>query len=487
MTKKLFGILIAASALIFSSCNKEYLDTNPTDAYPSEAVFSNMSGAWAAINGIHRSLYIQYDNQDQGGQGSIMINNDMLGDDLVMTAAGNGWFNAQYQWMTHRTVTATFLKYTYYFYYKIIANANMIITNIDNVDGDPAEKNIVKGQAEAYRAWAYWNLVQMYGKRFDATSNNTQLGVPLVLTNIITPTPRVTVAEVYTQINKDIDSAVVHLEGYTDNASHITGAVAKGIKARVALTQQDWATAAQYAAEARAGKRLMANDQYLQGFNDYGNVEWMWGSHQISEQTTYFYSFFAYMSANFNSSNIRTNPKAINNVLYERMSATDIRRQVWSPTGTGVPVPSGGIRAPYMNKKFLVASSSSIGDVPYMRVAEMYLIEAEAKARLNDNGGAADALFELMSNRDPNYTRSTATGAALLEEIMTNRRIELWGEGFRFYDLKRLNQPLDRTGTNHSNTFTNGLMQVPAGDIRWEFLIPQDEINANGTIIQNDL
>jgi hypothetical protein len=491
MTKKLLYILIAVPVLIFNSCKKDYLDTNPTDAYPSEAVFTTVDGAWTAINGIHRSLYIQYDAQDQGGQGSIMINNDMLGDDLVMTAAGNGWFNSNYQWVTHRTTSATFLKFTYYFYYRIIANANMILANVDRASGEDGPKAIVKGQAQAYRAWAYWNLVQMYGKRYDATSNNTQLGVPLVLTNTTQPLPRATVAQVYAQINKDIDDAIVNLAGYDmaeiDNRSHISLNAAKGIKARIALTMQDWATAATNAAEAREGVLLMTNADYQAGFNDYKNREWIWGSHQNSEQTTYFYSFFAFMSANYNSSNVRTNPKAINSVLYEKMSATDVRRKVWSPDGTGVPVPSGGIKPPYINKKFLVATSSSIGDVPLMRAAEMYLIEAEAKARLHQDGAAADVLYELMSNRDPQYTRSTATGDALLEEILTNRRIELWGEGFRFYDLKRMHQPLDRTGTNHSSVLTNSLMQVPADDIRWEFLFPQDELNANGNIIQNDL
>lgn len=490
MTKKLLYTLIAVPVLIFSSCKKDYLDTNPTDAYPSEAVFTNVDGAWSAINGIHRSLYIQYDAQDQGGQGSIMINNDMLGDDLVMTAAGNGWFNGNYQWLSHRNTSNAFLKYTYYFYYRIIANANMILANIDQATGDDGEKKIVKGQAQAYRAWAYWNLVQMYGKRYDAESTNSQWGVPLVLINTTEPLPRSTVAEVYTQINKDIDEAIVNLEGATIGyrvKSHISLNVAKGIKARVALTMQDWSTAAKYAAEARDGVQLMSSADYVAGFNDYKNKEWMWGSHQISEQTTYFYSFFAFMSANYNSSNIRTNPKAIDSVLYQTIAATDVRKSLWSPDGTGVPVPSGGITPHFINRKFLVATASSIGDVPIMRAAEMYLIEAEAKARLHQDGAAADVLYELAVNRDPAYTKSTATGDALLTEILNQRRVELWGEGFRFYDLKRMHLPLDRTGSNHTVALTANLMQVPVDDIRWEFLFPQDEVNANGKIIQNPI
>ena len=71
---------------------------------------------------------------------------------------------------------------------------------------------------------------------------------------------------------------------------------------------------------------------------------------------------------------------------------------------------------------------------------------------------------------------------------MIQRRIELWGEGFRFYDLKRTNSPLDRNGANHDTGLTGGLFSVPAGDVRWEFLIPQSEINnTNGVVTQNPL
>lgn len=488
MTKKLFYIIIAIPALLFTACKKDYLDTMPSDAYPAEAVFTTVDNAWSAINGIHRSLYIQYDAQDQGGQGSMMITNDMLGDDLVMTAAGNGWFNATYQWTMHRTASGTFLKFSYLFYYKIIANANMIINNIDAATGSDTERKAIKGQALAYRAWAYFALVQQFGKRYDATTSNTQLGVPLVLTNTTEGLPRATVGEVYTQIVKDIDSAVVNLAGFTSKPkSHISINVAKGLKARIALAMQDWAVAADFAQQARQGIELMSNSDYMAGFNDYSNKEWMWGSHQISEQTTYFYSFFAYMSSNFGSSNIRTNPKAINKVLYDQISATDVRKKIWSPTGADVPIASGGSRKPYMNRKFMVATTASIGDVPLMRAAEMYLIEAEAKARLGLDAAAADALYPLAVNRDPSYVKSTNTGDALLNEILVQRRVELWGEGFRFTDLKRMHLPLNRTGTNHDPALTGTVMEVPVDDIRWDFLIPQDEINANKKIIQNDI
>ena len=72
-----------------------------------------------------------------------------------------------------------------------------------------------------------------------------------------------------------------------------------------------------------------------------------------------------------------------------------------------------------------------MGDVPYMRAAEMYLIEAEAKAKLGQDANAAKLLFDMVSKRDAAYKLSTSTGTKLLDEIYFHRRVELWGEGFQ--------------------------------------------------------
>ncbi|MBC7903804.1 MAG: RagB/SusD family nutrient uptake outer membrane protein, partial [Gemmatimonadaceae bacterium] len=265
--------------------------------------------------------------------------------------------------------------------------------------------------------------------------------------------------------------------------------VVRGLKARVALTQGNWDLAATNAVAARAGFPLMSNADYLTGFNNTANVEWIWGSRQIDDHNTFFFSYFAYISANFNSTVIRTQPRAINANLFNALSATDIRKSVFDLTGATVPVPPGGARVAYQNKKFLAKSADlSMGDVPYMRAAEMYFIEAEARARQGGQEPAArTALFTVMKNRDPNYVLSVNTGQALIDEIMLNRRAEFWGEGFRFTDLKRLNLPMSRAGIPNHVPAVIGITTVPAGDKLWEWLFPQDEINANKAIVQNPL
>jgi starch-binding outer membrane protein, SusD/RagB family len=494
MKKILFSTALALGfAVLLPSCKKDYLQTAPTDQAAQGDIFKTTANAWNAINGIHRSLYIQYNGrQDQGGQSKNMIDMDMLGEDLVNPTTGNGWFITTYRWTDHRNENAWSPYFNFQFYYDIIANANMIIANIDAAVGPDADKKAIRGQALAYRAWSYYQMIQLFGERYDKNGTNSGLGLSLVLAPTTDKLPRNTVAEVYTAIVNDLNAAITNLTGVParSNQSHINVNVAKGLRARVALTMQDWATAAQMANDARQGFSLMSNAQYLQGFNNYTNPEWMWGSRQVADQTTYFYSFFAYMSADFNSTNIRTDPKAINSLLYEQITATDIRKQLWDPTGTNTafPTPPGGSRYPYMNRKFLSGggSGSSIGDVPLMRVAEMYLIEAEAKARLGQDAAAAQVLFTLAKQRDPNYVLSTKTGQALIDEILIQRRIELWGEGFRFYDLKRLNLPLNRTNSNH-NPAVATTMSVPAGDKQWQFLLPRTELNTNSLAVQNPL
>jgi hypothetical protein len=493
--KAILGLVFVAA---LTSCKKDYLNTSPTESVSTELALGTTANLTAAVNGIHRMMFSQtLGTQVQGGQSGNMLYIDILAEDVVFNSQSSTWLLNDYKWIAHRNPSAAINLYHYQFYFSIIGNANNILANVDAASGADADKRAIRGQALTYRAWAYFQMVQLFGERFVAGGANSSLAVPLVLAPTTTSTPRSTVAQVYTQINTDIDAAIVNLAGYTrPNKSNFNVAVAQGIKARIALTQQNWAVAAESARAARTGISLMNNSsqtspEYLNGFNNYENAEWMWGSRIISDQTNYFYSFFANMGANYNSTVNRVSQKSINSALYNTISATDVRKRVWDPTGRNtvdfvIPT-AASVRFPYMSRKFKVADVNfSTGDVPYMRAAEMYLIEAEALARSGNNAGAAAALLPLAVNRDPQYRSSTNTGAALITEIMNQRRVELWGEGFRFYDLKRTNSALDRTGANHNSTFTNGVNSVAANDIRWQFLIPQDEIvNSNGVVVQN--
>jgi hypothetical protein len=138
--------------------------------------------------------------------------------------------------------------------------------------------------------------------------------------------------------------------------------------------------------------------------------------------------------------------------------------------------PTAGAKLPYANLKFGNDGSWTMHYI-YMRAAEMVLIEAEALARQGKNAEAATVLKELMSNRQPSWNKTSVT----VEDVLLQRRIELWGEGFSYFDLKRNNKGIDRNyeGSNHLAGY---LHTIPAFDVRWTYQIPQSEMQENSHI-----
>jgi hypothetical protein len=488
-------LLVVLAILSLSSCSEDFLVKKPTEFVDYASATSTTENLYSLLNGIHRSLYIRYEGQNETGIAGCMQQVDIAGEDIVYPIS-NGWFLQVYNWTGLSDENSQDVAFPYRTFYRINRNANTILESVDLATGLDADRKIIKGQALLYRAFAHFQLVQLYGQRYDATAKpNTQLGIPIVLKVSNDQLPRSTVEEVYTQINKDIDDALVLLVGYTKpNNSHLDLRVAQGLKARVALVQQNWQVASANAILARSGKSLMTNAAYASGFNSYTNPEWMWGSFVNELQSESFANFGAYMSRNFSSTVIRSCPKAIFNKLWDQFPATDVRTTIFSKSGNhpNITLVSTARKFPYTSQKFLaVSTGDSRCDIPYMRIAEMYLIEAEAKAWMGD-ATASQALFTLISNRDPAYVKSTATGQTLVNAIYLQRRLELWGEGFRFYDLKRTNSALNRVGpTTVPATTSNHISSValefniPAGDKRWQWLFPRAEINANPAIVQN--
>ena len=489
-----FSTLAVVSMLLTTtSCNDEYLDTVPTDAVGSSTVFSTADNLMTSINGMIRSMYTrQNESQGQNGYTAQMIISDVMGDDVIFPANGNGWFVSELRWVSQANDASSTVSYPWTYWYGIVKQANNIITYGEGASGDQNLKEKAIGQAYAFRAFANFQLVQTYAKRYQQGAPNTDLGIILRTDpQDLDPKARATVAETYAQIWADLDNAERLLTGKTKiNNSHFGVDNVLGLKARVALVQQDYTKAAQYASVARAGKRLMTQAEYTQGFNDYTNPEWMWGITIQSDQSDFFGNFMAYMSRNYNSTQIRSAPKVMNVNLFNAFPSTDVRTQVVKPDGQHpeLELASNYLLVNYTSQKFLTTGRNNnvaLGDVVFMRASEMYLIEAEAKYHLGDEAGSKAVLGELVAARDSNFTGFTTTGADYLNEVLLNRRLELWGEGFRFFDLKRLNQGLNRTGTNQVASVINNLYEVPAGSPKWQWLIPRGEINSNPLCEQN--
>ncbi len=479
--KKIIYLTIAA--FLWTSCEKDFLDTQPQNTISSEQLASNPASFQAVVDGTYAAMRT-FEIGDRGGHidyghKAITTATDFMSHDVTMPFLH--WYGFFYSY-DGRVQSNSRARMVWNTYYKFIAEANSIISSLDDPSALDDTGKAVLGQALTARGFCMFYLARLFAHTYIGHEND--MCIPLVDGANFEGKPRATVSAVYDQIVADLTQAVDLLDGYARPTKQaIDQSVAQGYLAAVYLERGDWAQAAATAVAARSSYSLMSIDAWLdEGFADIGNGEWMWGADIDAESSTIFASFFSHMD--------NTSPgyagalgvyKLIDVDLYSQIPDSDLRKTAFvhpvdgNPTYPELPA--------YANTKFRDATFFE-ADYVYMRAAEMYLVEAEARARMGD-ASAADVLFELVSNRDPGYVKSTSMGDALVDEIYLQRRIELWGEGHAWFDLKRLKKPLvrDYDGTNHASF---GLFNEVAEGNMFRFQLPEDEINANDAISESD-
>ena len=285
--------------------------------------------------------------------------------------------------------------------------------------------------------------------------------------------PRGTLQDVYDRITTQLEDAIPNIPVTQSSKYRFSKSTAQGVLARIYLEIGDWANAELHANNAKAGYPLMDTATYAAGFNDIGNNEWMWGLPYNAEQQygfARFWSFIDHSSNGYNDLYIGVDFQAL------FTSDSDIRKNLI------VVNDATSNTKRYITVKFRDNADQS-GDLIFMRSSEMWMIEAEALAAQNKLPQAKQALLAVSIKRDPAAVLSTATTKeALIDEILIERRKEFYGElGLGYFDLKRHNRGLDRTGPNQQWQLT-----VPAGDSRWRFYLPQDEIDKNPNITEAD-
>lgn len=517
--KNLYKISLLAALVLFGACSKEYLVTAPTSSTGTNAIFETVDNMELSVNGLYKCMTQQYGAFGQGynGEGTIKYYiGTMAGNNFNMCNSGNIYLvDNSY----HVNPKSTWILYPWYYYYRIIGNANTIIENGPNAQGDEAKRDYLIAQAKVMRAYCYTMLAQRFfyrwsmGKNSEAKNGN---GLVLRMDTSTGDIPLSSAEATYAAIYIDLDEAisVLEKEAYKRNKLsenyQIDANVAKAIYARAALVREDWTTAATMARAAREGFPLMNTKDYMGGFCE-PKSEWIWSSYGGTTETLYFYSFQAYMAYNANTSTCRTYPRSISKVLYDKISDTDIRKDMFlNPAGmegdystsTGIAtaksaldkkaremhpdIPSNAKICAYEQFKFACIDQPGVGHLVHFRSSEMYLIEAEAEYKKNNAPAAQKLMEELIkdSGRDPSYS-CTKTGEELFEEIKLYRQIELWGEGFDWFDLKRWNDPIDRKGfKDGGNSYATFAIKVVQSEVNnwWTSVIPEKEALYNKEI-----
>lgn len=486
---KTIKYLITALSIgtIINSCSSD-LNTLPNGDISGEQLNDDQSKAEKILGGI----YLDLRSNGAGGTTlhsdfgimAIKAGADLMSNDVIQATNQHLGMFYNYDATNANNSAAEFVWTTFY--------ARIFVINklLDDIKNDNSASNrAIAGQLHALRAYSYFYLIRFYAN--DYKEHKQDPGLPLVLTtnNQSQGLARSTVSDVYQQITKDIEESIVLLGSYARSSkAQIDQRTAKAIASEIYLQTGDYAKASKYANESRQGIALMTENDYTStGFSNINNPEVIWGFHNTTSTMSignHYASFFSmFDNTNRGYAGAAQIYKLIDKRLYDAIPGTDYRKKVFNGSqradynfnGTEKSYP------PYVSWKFKDPTLFE-GDYIYIRASSLYYTEAEALARQGREAEARQVLYEITSQRDKTYSLSSKSGNELVNEIILQKRIELWGEGYAWFDMKRLGTPLERIypGTNH----TFGRFNLATD--KFKFQIPNKEINNNPQIKQNE-
>ncbi|HEX9956390.1 MAG TPA: RagB/SusD family nutrient uptake outer membrane protein [Fibrella sp.] len=437
------GLLVGFSALVLTACD-ERLNVQPTQSIDASQALATEQDVRITLTGAYDGIS---DANLYGG--GIQYTGELLGDNRDVVFGGTFTTLDEY-WRKTIATSNVDVRDTWLDGYNAINRANNVLANIDKVG--TANRNSIEGQARFIRGAMYFELVKLYAKSFNDGSPAANPGVPIVLT----PTGSVSeadnrtrnsVAEVYTQVLDDLVKAEQMLPAtQAGGTGFATKGAAQAMLARVYLQQQNYAAARDAANRVITSGTYSLASTFAAAFTD------------ASPET-----IFKIVVTDQDGGNSM-------NTYYgsTRVSGRgDIRvqnkfRQLYDPAD-----PRGQFFTTVNNNVFTNKFNDRFGDVPVVRLAEMYLVRAEANSRLNTSVGATPLA-------DVNTVRARAGAPALatvdLSAILLERRLELAFEGQQIADLKRTGRNVGTTAYNANN------LVLP---------IPQREIDTNKNLVQN--
>ena len=503
-----------ATTLTTTSCIDE---TFPTDVATEDQLASSNKSTEAllwAMPAFFNQYSVAGGRSYDWGYGSLMHVRDVMTEDMAVVSHGYDWYSS---WAENKYMGELYAapQFIWNYYWKAVQTANNMISAVNPETATETQLGYL-GAASAFRALYYLEMSQSFeflendqvSSVNDAGNDVRGLTVPIVREGMdekqTRNNPRVSRETMAKFILSDLDNAeknIGYLKFSDKTLPHLDAVY--GLKARCHMWLGNYAEAKEFARKAIDASSCspMTETECLStvtGFNDIS--KWMWGSKMQKEDDvvkTGILNWASWMSNECTFGFANAGPKVmISKRLYDRISDSDFRKKMWkSPAGSVLEGQTDFIRPgmadempAYASVKFR-PNEGNIDDptvgaasaFPVMRIEEMYFIEAEAAAHLNEAEGQKLLLSFMKKYRDPSYEISLS-GPALIDEIVLQKRIELWGEGLSFFDFKRLNMSVIRgyEGTNFGETKRFNTKGRPA----WMNLcIVQTEKNNNAALV----
>ncbi|QIP17001.1 RagB/SusD family nutrient uptake outer membrane protein [Spirosoma aureum] len=466
------GLLLTVSA-----CNEtELLNPAPVTSISGANAFDTPDRILGLVNGIYKALK----NANFYG-GNYYTYQEARGEEFINRTSNT--FTAYEAWNQTLNSGSNFVAGFWAAAYATINNANILIKGLTD-NPNKVSATLTKqyiAEAKLTRALSYFSLVTLYARPFNENKGASP-GLPLRLqaetTTANNDLKRSSVAEVYTQILKDLDEAEADLPlTYSTALLNTTRAhrnTAIALKTRVYLNSGNWAkvieeakkivsVSAPYSAATGVNHKLQTITEIFT--TNYTSTESilsvpMTELDNVTGQSSFPYVFNANSEYNLNPSGIWGDTE---------WKSTDARR-TFARTASGV--------------QFLTKynkPSPFLDYLPIIRYSEVLLNYAEAAARTGDLATATNLLKAVRNRSDASYTfPATAVGAqsSLIGTILKERRIELLGEGFRSNDLLRNLLPLPAKSSS-----SNSAPAVEPSQSNYTFPLPNTEITTNKLLL----
>lgn len=442
-----------------SGCQKQ-LDIKPHDSVESSQALKTSKDVEGVLIGAYTAAGL---SGLYGGR--LQSSTDFLADDGDFQYQGTF---SDYTELDNKKITINnfFVEGVWDAGYNTIGVCNTVLANLNLVVA--AKKATVEGEAKFLRGMTYFDLARAFGKAWNDGSPTTNLAVPLILAPTTTISgiqnvKRNTVAEIYAQAIADLTTAEANLE--ESNPPYASSSSAAAVLARIYLTQGKYDLAETEATKIINSGLFELVKNFADEFQHPPQATRVFNSSedvfaiQISSQSGFNALNEAYASSDFAG----RGETIIFDQHYARYEAGDDRANEFYDVYTS---------------KF----NNAFGNVITIRLAEIYLIRAEArilKATPDLAGAAAD--INVIRNRAKLANTTAATATALLAAVKQERRVELPFEGQRLGDLKRYKE------TTHSiDGDGNAVDSFDWNSPKLIFPIPKRERDANPNLTQNE-
>lgn len=469
MKKINLSILIVLMLIGTYSCN-DALDILPEDSIPAENAFTSVSDLVLGMNAV----FANYSPEANADFSSILTDDTKVGEDN-----GGQRINEHNFVVTANTFRATQI---WTGNYALINSINRVLAAAATITpqnaAEQATYDNILGECYALRAIAHWDLLTFYSQDYNAGTES----VPYVDYVVILEQPaRNTVGEVLTGIQSDITAAAGLIDPSINDVTRITQDFLTALRARIALYTGDNPTAITLSQQLMDNYPIANQAQYIAMFDDEDNTEVIFKADRVVGDPL---AGGIWMFTNSGGSFME-----VSNELVSIIPAGDVRN---TTTWTNLDATFNADTQERVNKYPGSGGNRYLNDIKVFRSAEMLLINAEAKARNSDFGGAATMIQTLRSAR-------TGTTAALpsyanineaITDILFERRLELCFEGHRFLDIRRTR---DITGlgivrsqalNDCGGTSGTSNCDLPANDHRFTLPVPAAELDGNANMTQ---